>query len=159
MAAQTKSRHAETFECESFCFCHSANLLFRRGPGVAACSTHFIHGLQTLLCISSTLQHSAPTPLCFCQSHLCLSLRNVSHDFTNKLPLLYSLTPHKHKEAAFILCICSQPDAGSLACIIHFISIKRTFDVLHFVCFQYRQCIKYTLIYSEVVVYVSRSGG
>lgn len=34
MGAQMKSGHAETFKSESFCFCCSANLLFRQGPGV-----------------------------------------------------------------------------------------------------------------------------
>lgn len=60
VATYTTSRHAESFEFESFYFCCSTNLLFRQGPGVAACSTHFIPDLQTLLCITSTLYgHSA----------------------------------------------------------------------------------------------------
>ncbi len=40
---------------ESFCFPRSSNQLFRRGPGVAVCSTHFSADLQTLFCITSTL--------------------------------------------------------------------------------------------------------
>lgn len=122
-------------------FC-AANLLFRRGPGVATCSTHFIPYLRSLLCITSTLYiHSTLVlsvrgPLVFLSLLSIMILPIICFHYFVAAGICYTHT--LHKETIFIPSIYSVRElprhSGNIDYLLH--SNQENTDVLLLVVFQ-----------------------